>query len=119
MGLAGALSAHYAKAFLPEDIEPLTATFLIWVMLIAGGSGNNKGAIVGAFLVWGLWTMSEFLTDFLSTDWATRASYIRVFMIGFLLQVVLQVFPKGLVPEKPPVFGPEPEPVSAHPKPSS
>jgi len=109
MGLAGALSAHYAKAFLPEDMEPLTATFLIWVMLIAGGSGNNKGAIVGAFLVWGLWTMSEFLTDFLSTDWATRAGYIRVFLIGFLLQVVLQVFPKGLIPEKPPVLGPVPE----------
>ena len=107
MGLAGALSAHYAKAFLPEDLAPLTATFLIWVMLIAGGSGNNKGAIVGAFVVWGLWTMSEFLTDFLSTDWATRAGYIRVFLIGFLLQVVLQVFPKGLIPEKPPVLGPK------------
>jgi len=104
MGLAGALSAHYLKQFLPEDTEPLTATFLIWVMLIAGGSGNNKGAILGAFVVWGLWTMSEFLTDLLSAEWATRAAYIRVFLIGLLLQVVLQFFSRGIIPEKPPVI---------------
>ena len=105
MGLAGALSAHYLKQFLPEDTEPLTATFLIWVMLIAGGSGNNKGAILGAFVVWGLWTMSEFMTDLLSAEWATRAAYLRVFMIGLLLQVVLQFFSRGIIPEKPPVIG--------------
>jgi branched-chain amino acid transport system permease protein len=104
MGLAGALSAHYLKQFLPEDTEPLTATFLIWVMLIAGGSGNNKGAILGAFVVWGLWTMSEFMTDLLSAEWATRAAYIRVFLIGLLLQVVLQFFSRGIIPEKPPVI---------------
>jgi branched-chain amino acid transport system permease protein len=103
MGLAGALSAHYLKQFLPEDTEPLTATFLIWVMLIAGGSGNNKGAILGAFVVWGLWTMSEFITDLLSAEWATRAGYIRVFLIGFLLQIVLQFYSRGIIPEKPPV----------------
>jgi branched-chain amino acid transport system permease protein len=73
-------------------------------MLIAGGSGNNKGAILGAFVVWGLWTMSEFMTDLLSAEWATRAAYIRVFLIGLLLQVVLQFFSRGLIPEKPPVI---------------
>jgi len=106
MGLAGALSAHYAKAFLPEDTEPLTATFLVWVMLIAGGSGNNKGAILGAFVVWALWTMTEFFNDIMSPEWATRAAYIRVFLIGLLLQVVLQFFSRGIIPEKPPVIGP-------------
>lgn len=104
MGLAGAVTAHYTKAFLPEDTEPLTATFLVWVMLIAGGSGNNRGAILGAIVVWALWTMSEFLSDFLSAAWATRGGYIRVFLVGLLLQVVLQRFSRGLVPERPPVI---------------
>ena len=30
-------------------------TFLIWVMVIVGGSGNNFGAILGGFAVWFLW----------------------------------------------------------------
>ena len=48
MGLAGGLMAHYLKFIGPEATEPLATTFLVWVMLIAGGSGNNRGAILGA-----------------------------------------------------------------------
>jgi branched-chain amino acid transport system permease protein len=100
MGLAGALSAHYLKQVVPEDFNPLTATFLIWVMLITGGSGNNRGAILGALVVWAVWTMSEFVTGFLSIEWATRAAYGRIFLVGLLLQVILQFFPHGLLAER-------------------
>ncbi len=54
MGVGGALYAHYTKAISPDVFTPLYGTFIIWVMLMAGGSGNNRGAIVGAFLVWGI-----------------------------------------------------------------
>ncbi len=63
MGLGGALYAHYVRAISPDAFTPLFGTFLIWVMLMLGGSGNNKGAILGAFLVWGIWTGSTFVTD--------------------------------------------------------
>lgn len=102
MGLGGALSAHYFKFLGISATEPLMATFLVWVMLIIGGSGNNRGAILGAALIWVIWSATELLTNRLPGEWITRTSYIRVLLIGILLQVVLQRFAKGLVPERPP-----------------
>jgi branched-chain amino acid transport system permease protein len=102
MGLGGALSAHYFKFLGISATEPLMVTFLVWVMLIVGGSGNNRGAILGASLIWVIWSATELLTNRLPGEWITRTSYIRVLLIGILLQVVLQRFAKGLVPERPP-----------------
>jgi branched-chain amino acid transport system permease protein len=102
MGLGGALLAHYSKFIGPEATEPLATTFLVWVMLIVGGSGNNRGAILGCLVIWTIWSATELFTAELPTFWATRASYIRVFLIGLLLQFVLQRFARGLLPEKPP-----------------
>ena len=100
MGLAGGLTAHYIKFIGPNATEPLTTTFLVWVMLIAGGSGNNRGAILGAFLIWFTWSMTEILTGRLPDDWAIRAAFIRVFLIGLVLQIVLQRFAGGILPER-------------------
>lgn len=115
MGLGGAVFAHYVKFLSYEATEPIDVTFLPWVMLIVGGSGNNLGAILGAVLIWALWTMTNFLTGFLpdtclaGTGWEIdrcrlRASYTRVFLIGLLLQIVLQRYSRGLLPEHPPIF---------------
>jgi branched-chain amino acid transport system permease protein len=102
MALAGALSAHYFKFLGTSATEPMMVTFLVWVMLIVGGSGNNRGAILGAALIWIIWSATELLTNRLPGEWITRTSYIRVLLIGALLQVVLQRYAKGLVPERPP-----------------
>ena len=100
MGLGGGLTALYIKFIGPNATEPLTTTFLVWVMLIAGGSGNNRGAILGAFLIWFTWSMTEILTGRLPDDWAIRAAYLRVFLIGLVLQIVLQRFAGGILPER-------------------
>ena len=100
MGLGGALMAHSFKFIGPEATEPLMTTFLVWVMLIAGGSGNNRGAIIGAVGIWAIWSLTEIMTSGLPPEWAVRASYIRIFLIGLLLQIVLQRFPGGLFPER-------------------
>lgn len=102
MALAGALSAHYFKFLGTSATEPMMVTFLVWVMLIVGGSGNNRGAILGAALIWVIWSATELLTNRLPGEWITRTSYIRVLLIGVILQLVLQRFAKGLVPERPP-----------------
>ncbi|WP_350334999.1 branched-chain amino acid ABC transporter permease [Coralliovum pocilloporae] len=99
MALAGALMAHYLKFVDPNATEPLLATFLVWVMLIIGGSANNKGAIVGAFLIWGVWSATEILTGQLPTELAVRTAYVRIFLIGLALQIFLQKFPQGFFPE--------------------
>ena len=102
MGVAGGLSAHYFKFLSPSATEPLLVTFLVWVMLMAGGSGNNRGAVAGALVIWSLWSMTEIFTNRLPPEWVTRSSYIRMLLVGLLLQVVLQKFRSGLIPEKPP-----------------
>jgi branched-chain amino acid transport system permease protein len=102
MGLGGALTAHYLKVFTPEASEPLVVTFLVWVMLIAGGSGNNRGAILGALIVWLLWTATELFAGWLPAELGVRIAYMRMFLVGLLLVVVLQRFPGGLLPERPP-----------------
>jgi len=102
MGLGGGLYAHFFGFLSPEAFMPLYGTFLVWVMLIAGGSGNNRGAILGAVVVWGVWTLTELATDLLPTEYATQAAALRVLLIGVLLQVILVTRPQGILPEKPP-----------------
>ncbi|MGE3831694.1 MAG: branched-chain amino acid ABC transporter permease, partial [Parvibaculaceae bacterium] len=109
MGVAGGLSAHYFKFLSPTATEPLLVTFLVWVMLMAGGSGNTRGAIAGALGIWAIWSLTEIVTTrMLPAEWATRSSYVRMLLIGLLLQFVLQKFRSGLIPEKsPPVRDPD------------
>jgi branched-chain amino acid transport system permease protein len=77
----------------------MVATFLVWIMLILGGSGNNRGAILGAAVVWIIWSVSEIATDRLPHEYAIQAKYIRLFLIGLMLQLVLRFRPEGLLPE--------------------
>ncbi len=100
MGLGGALFAHFNRSITPEAIDPMIATFLIWIMLILGGSGNNRGAILGAAVIWLIWSLSEIATDQLPTEYAIKAKYIRIFLIGLMLQLVLRFRPDGLLPER-------------------
>ena len=100
MGIGGALYAHYTKAISPDVFTPLYGTFIIWVMVIAGGSGNNKGVILGAFVVWAIWIATQFITDFLPYTLKARAPYIRFLIIGILLEIILLYRPRGLLGEE-------------------
>lgn len=100
MGLGGALMAHHIKFIEPNAAQPVHATFLVWVMLVIGGSANNRGAVLGAILVWAIWSATEILTTRLPTDWALKAAYFRIFLIGLALQVILQRYPGGIFRER-------------------
>ena len=100
MGLGGALMAHHIKFIEPNAAEPVSATFLVWVMLIIGGSGNNRGAILGAILVWAIWSATEILTTRLPSEWAIKAAYLRIFLVGLALQFILQRYPGGIFRER-------------------
>ncbi len=102
MGVGGALYAHFVGFISPEAFDPLFTTFLVWVMLIAGGSGNNKGAVLGAFLIWAVWSGTQFLTAYLPPDITARAGAARILLVGVLLQVILLARPQGILPEAPP-----------------
>lgn len=100
MGLAGALYAHFIGFITPQAFLPIYGTFLVWVMLICGGSGNTLGALLGGIGIWFIWSGTQILTDILPAGYATQAGAIRVLMIGVLLEVVLLLRPQGLFPEK-------------------
>jgi branched-chain amino acid transport system permease protein len=102
MGLGGSLYAHFVQFVSPEAFRPEFATFMVWVMLLAGGSGNNRGAILGALAIWAVWSGTEFFTTQLPDDWVSRAGALRVLLVGVLLEVVILMRPEGLLPEKPP-----------------
>jgi branched-chain amino acid transport system permease protein len=98
MGVGGALYAHYARFISPTSFEPFYGTFIVWVMLILGGTGNNKGAILGAFVVWGTWAGTDFVTDYLPLS-ATQVASLRIIAIGVVLVAIVLLRPQGLLPE--------------------
>ena len=117
MGVGGALYAHGFRYVDPFVFDPLLATFIIWVMLMVGGSGNNLGAMLGAFIVWGIWSGTQFLSGIIDTgaqfipagvvrDGAQLVSDVagnpnlRFFLIGFLLALVILVRPNGMLGER-------------------
>jgi len=101
MGVGGALYAHFSAAIQPSAFEPLFGTFVIWAMVTLGGTGNNKGAIAGAFVVWALWSWSTFMIlKLVPPVFQTRAPYIRYLLIGFLLIFIVIKKPKGLISEE-------------------
>ena len=100
MGLGGAVYAHFIGFIAPEDFLPIL-TFQVWAMLIVGGSGNNRGAVAGAVLVWAIWTSSGALLDALAPPEAqARASALQIVAIGVALAGVLLLRPRGLLGEK-------------------
>jgi branched-chain amino acid transport system permease protein len=100
MGLAGGLYAPFFSFISPEAFTNLFATFLPWVMLIAGGSGNNYGTMLGAVVIWLVWSITEWLINqVIPPGMATQSGALRLLLIGVLLQVILLVRPQGLIPE--------------------
>ncbi len=114
VGVAGAMLTTLDGQFTPGQYQPLRFTFLIWVMVIVGGSGNNWGAVLGGFLIWFVWVEAEpvggwlmsVLTSGLGPTNALRlhlvdaAPYMRPLMMGLILLLCLRFAPRGLIPER-------------------
>jgi len=114
IGLAGAMLTTLDGIFTPASYQPLRFTFLIWVMVIVGGSGNNLGSILGGFVIWFFWieaepiglALIEFLTSGMAVDSALRlhlienAAHTRLATMGVVLLLVLRFSPRGLIPER-------------------
>jgi branched-chain amino acid transport system permease protein len=100
MGLAGALYAAFIGYVSPFDFLPIV-TFQVWAMLIVGGSGNNRGAILGAVVVWALWSASGVaVVSVLPTALQVQGGAIQAILIGVLLVTMLILRPRGLIGEE-------------------
>ena len=113
IGIAGAMLTTLDGQFTPVTYQPLRFTFLIWIMVIIGGSGNNFGSIIGGFLIWFFWVQSEPLglwfisqitahisdTNIIKSYLLENAAHIRLMFMGMILLITLRFAPKGLIPE--------------------
>lgn len=114
VGIAGAMLTTLDGQFTPATYNPLRYTFLIWVMVIVGGSGNNWGSVLGGFLIWFVWIEAEpagaWLMNFVTSGMAegnafkdhmiASAPHMRLIVMGAILLLVLRFSPRGLIPEK-------------------
>jgi len=114
VGIAGAMMVTHDGLFTPGSYRPMRYTFLIWVMVIVGGSGNNFGAILGGFVVWFLWIEAAPIALFLINFFTSHLSdtnviklhlidsvpYFRFLMMGIGLLLIMRYRPKGIIPEK-------------------
>jgi len=98
-GLAGVFYAHYLSYIAPEMFVPLV-TINIWVALIAGGSGNNKGAILGAFVLMGFLESTRFLKDFIPILTGFRLAAVREILVGVFLILLMIYRQEGVLPEE-------------------
>lgn len=99
LGLAGALYAHYTSYIAPDIFVPLF-TLYIKLALLAGGLGNNRGAIVGAFAVVFLLESSRFVIPLIPGVTPVQGAALRELLVSMLLIVMLRYKPSGLIPEK-------------------
>lgn len=101
MGVGGALFTASVSTIDFGLFHPMNYTFMIWVMLMAGGSGNHKGAVFGAFAIWAIWTGTTFLSDALVPfQFKTQVFYVRYLLVGVLLIAILLFRPQGILPEE-------------------
>jgi branched-chain amino acid transport system permease protein len=113
VGIGGAMLTTLDGQFTPTSYQPLRYTFLIWVMVIVGGSGNNMGSVLGGFLIWLVWIEAEPVGVWLmqvGTGWLdasnpvrihliANAQHMRLFFMGLVLLLVLRFSPGGILPE--------------------
>jgi branched-chain amino acid transport system permease protein len=114
IGIAGAIMVTLDGQLTPGSYQPLRYTFLIWVMVIVGGSGNNWGAILGGMLIWWLWVivapLGQFVFgnlaammpegSFMAQRLADAGEQMRLLTMGVVLLLVLRFSPRGLIPER-------------------
>ena len=99
MGLAGALYVSFIGFVSPFDFLPIV-TFQVWAMLIVGGSGSNRGAVLGALVVWAIWAGSGVLvTKLVPPSHAAQGAAVQVISIGLVLVLMLLFRPRGLIGE--------------------
>lgn len=114
VGIAGAMLTTLDGQLTPASYQPLRFTFLIWVMVIVGGSGNNWGAVLGGFVIWFFWIQAEpmgvwlmnAITSGMQEGNALRAhlldsaQHMRLMTMGLILLLALRFSPRGLIPER-------------------
>ena len=98
LGLGGALYGHFTSYIAPDLFAPLL-TLYIKLALLAGGLGNNKGAVIGAIVVVTFLESSRFVIPLIPFISAVQGAALREILIAGVLLIILRFYKQGLVPE--------------------
>lgn len=98
MTIAGVYYAHFINYVDPTDLEPLQ-TFFVWVAVILGGSGSNRGAVVGGIILVAVLEGTRFITSIGALD-AISTGPVRLLAIGVLIILIMRFKPEGLYPPR-------------------
>ena len=95
MALAGVFYAHLNLFVAPGDLDPIT-TFYVWVAVMLGGSGSNRGALFGGFVIVAIREGTRFLNafEFIPFDIAP----LRLLLIGVIIVLLMRFRPQGVLP---------------------
>ena len=80
--------------FLPGE------TLFVWLALILGGSGNNRGALLGSVVLLGLLEGSRFAKDVIPFLTGVRLAAAQQMLVGLILVALIVYRPEGLLPER-------------------
>jgi neutral amino acid transport system permease protein len=97
-GLAGAFLAFNIQYINPRNFVPME-TFYAWIIVVLGGSGRNKGTILGAILVQSFYSGTRYMQDFVPLA-SHQMAALRVMVIGLLLVLLMMYKPQGLLGRK-------------------
>ncbi|RDV83397.1 branched-chain amino acid ABC transporter permease [Ammonifex thiophilus] len=97
-GLAGGIFAQYLNFIDPTMFLP-TVTFLVWMMLILGGAGNNWGALLGGVVVELMNRGTRIMKDFITLP--VDPNNLQFIFFGLLVILILIFRPQGILPEGP------------------
>ncbi|MDY6932164.1 MAG: branched-chain amino acid ABC transporter permease [Halobacteriota archaeon] len=97
-GLSGSLLAFYMRYINPMNFVPIE-TFYAWIIVVLGGSGNNRGTILGALILWIFFSSTRFIQGELPIT-PSQAGALRIMFIGLALIVLMMFKPEGILGRK-------------------
>ncbi len=104
MALAGVFYAHLNLFIAPGDLNPIR-TFYVWIAVILGGSGSNRGAMFGGFVVIAIIEGTRFINGIQAIPFDIAP--LRLFLVGLLIVLIMRFRPEGILPPQSELIWPE------------
>ena len=99
-GIAGGLYIFYSLSISGQTFTSAVWSFYPWLILILGGTGRNRGVVVGAAVVMTMQQFIDFYEPFAAPYLPFSIVYVHYLLLGVLLIIIMIFRPKGLIPER-------------------
>lgn len=94
-GLAGAFLVFYNGAA-SDTFFTIDVTVIVWVGMLIGGAGNDRGVLGGLAIIMGFQLLTRFFNDAIPFITQDQFASIRLMLIGLLLMLIIKYRPEGI-----------------------